>query len=572
MKMKSALCGFLTLFVMVANTQPLIAKAHHKNCIPITAKEINQPGGFLITEPGVYCLKEDDFHYNPATDGDINAPIGAITISSDDVYLNLKKHTISQKTSSTTNNNFGIVVTANHKNITIANGTLENISGCSVLVKDGCQNIVINKIKTYKSGIRGNFQFAPPLVGTSFRVTAGYAVLVQGIPANRCEDIVINNSQFEYSTGVNNSFTITLVDTVNIKMNNLLVDNSSCSFFNAGIHILRTNAVNVSNCLLKGLFAGFNLKGILSEFSNGLNVTNSTFADFTVNGQIADELEAMEIFTNNGVLVKECTASNFNMTSALTSTTVFPPDLTTAPHVFCMGIFFDFNSNNYRIEDCTVTNLTLTSTAVSSSDNIFQVDGIVTRTTPAASGTVLFNAGVKNCYVSGLNTNKGFATGYNAGFAGFQIANPPASQALTGTGFVLQDCVAENIVCAAVPSQASGILLYNQIKAVVENNVVTNTGGIGIWVHGPYPNGSRQCMIQNNTVSSNGSVGILDDTAATSLHNMYAGNHAYNNGPSGAVNYSGLPAFTPQPVWNLSAGPLPVSTAAPTLDNWDVRP
>lgn len=62
----------------------------------IFAKDVN-PNGYVITEPGTYCLGED-IVFKPRDQKDINNPkvFAAITIKSSNVTLDLGKHTLSQ--------------------------------------------------------------------------------------------------------------------------------------------------------------------------------------------------------------------------------------------------------------------------------------------------------------------------------------------------------------------------------------------------------------------------------------------------------------------------------------------
>jgi parallel beta-helix repeat protein len=78
------------------------------SAISFGSADINKPGGYVITEPGLYCLKEDVVFsprfsstaptvptapYTTATPAPIQA---AITIMSSDVFLDLGAHTLSQ--------------------------------------------------------------------------------------------------------------------------------------------------------------------------------------------------------------------------------------------------------------------------------------------------------------------------------------------------------------------------------------------------------------------------------------------------------------------------------------------
>lgn len=84
------------------------AKLQCGNAIPFGSAEINQPGGYVIRQPGTYCLKEDVvFNPNfspivpvtPVAPYDPLAPTtvqAAITILSSDVFIELGSHRLSQ--------------------------------------------------------------------------------------------------------------------------------------------------------------------------------------------------------------------------------------------------------------------------------------------------------------------------------------------------------------------------------------------------------------------------------------------------------------------------------------------
>ena len=77
----------------------LLNKPDCNGAIAFGSNEINQPGGFVITQPGVYCLKESVV-FNPTMSSfappSQEAVQAAITVMSSDVIIQLGSHTLSQ--------------------------------------------------------------------------------------------------------------------------------------------------------------------------------------------------------------------------------------------------------------------------------------------------------------------------------------------------------------------------------------------------------------------------------------------------------------------------------------------
>ena len=75
------------------------ARLQCNSAIAFGSAEINQPGGYVITEHGLYCLKED-VTFTPAASQfappDARAVQAAITILSSDVFIDLGLHTLKQ--------------------------------------------------------------------------------------------------------------------------------------------------------------------------------------------------------------------------------------------------------------------------------------------------------------------------------------------------------------------------------------------------------------------------------------------------------------------------------------------
>lgn len=77
-----------------------------QSAIAFGSADINKPGGYVISKPGLYCLKEDVV-FTPAASTflppDPRAVQAAITIRSSDVFLDLGAHTLSQAGVGTSN-------------------------------------------------------------------------------------------------------------------------------------------------------------------------------------------------------------------------------------------------------------------------------------------------------------------------------------------------------------------------------------------------------------------------------------------------------------------------------------
>lgn len=479
-------------------------------------------------------------------------------------------------------------MTENHEDITIANGTLENVSGCAILVKDGCQNIAINKIKTDNCGIRGNINAdpgvagPPPTAANPDRYGCGAGIIVQGTLTNPCFNLTITHCNIASTRGNINSSKaglnaagIFLAVAHRTLVKDCIISDVVGTNFAYGVVNLGSNDFNLFYSTIKGLRCTFNLKGLIQRAVKNSAVENCTFADFAVNGPLADELEASENFGVEGVVFRNCIVSDFSITTQQVSNSTFvpplPPALNTVPHVFCIGFLVDFGSNDVRIENNIITNLTTVSTAVSPSDDIFQAAGIfvfIPSVTGVPPALPLGNVSIKNNFISGISSNKGFAEGIVT-TGGYLFNNPAFSNIRICSGFVVQDNGIEFITVQSEASQADGILLSGIEKGVIERNSITNTTGHGILIHGL----SVHNMIRDNNIESCAAGGIISDsTVFTPSSNAILSNRCHNNG---TTNFGGptLPAGTPIRVWTLPGFPATIdnNSILDPNDNMDIR-
>jgi hypothetical protein len=114
----------LSLFVLSA-----AARAETTACTEITSVP------YLITAPGVYCLKSS------------LTGIGGVGINADDVTVDLNGHTLESAA-------IGVASFANTRNSTVRNGTIRGGSFAVSLAAPGTSGNMVERIRAEGSGIR----------------------------------------------------------------------------------------------------------------------------------------------------------------------------------------------------------------------------------------------------------------------------------------------------------------------------------------------------------------------------------------------------------------------------------
>jgi len=230
--------------------------------------------GFVITQSGLYALKEDIF-FNPA------GSTAAITINADNVVLDLQCYSIEQ--TNNTANVDGISIGANLSHIVVHNGVIKNFTRDALGIAAGTFNMIFfdMKLQNCLNGIHGIGSFGNPINDLS--VTAidflsnGSGVSLQFVDrALFSECLSIKNIYAGYELISSSSV---IIDSCTIKSTGVAVGSA------VGISMVSGRNNTVSNCLIDDVttqdtFEGASAVGILV----GATENNDTI----INNQISN--------------------------------------------------------------------------------------------------------------------------------------------------------------------------------------------------------------------------------------------------------------------------------------------
>lgn len=502
-----------------------------QKAISFGSDEINQKGGFVITKPGKYCLKENAKRKKKGT---------AVTINASNVVIDLNEHTLSGKNSATTG-----IVANNSVNLTIQNGTVRNFTVNGINI-NGSDNIVLNTLLVLRNGNDH---------GPTF--TGGLTIF---------NSSRINMTSVQLSENFNFGLGMSGIDTANF-----INSRSNATKSMHGDTIFGDTAYGIYVASTGGTGTPFTQGSSNMNFINCL-VDNTTGADSAF-GFFIDSLAVgtTPVGTNSNIIIENCSVNN------TTQTNVTPTAGTLAPFIEGITMAGGFGVN---IKNCVVD--TLTGAAKTDSPGSHYV-GIEVS---AADHAIIDNCSVSNAIgianfvhgfdieASGNDITYSNCTAYAiknnsknpAHFAvGFAILKPIGIPTIdsVGTGTVVQNCIAQN-VHGPKGASAGGLLLNAQKNVVIENNIFNNSDN-GILAQTLLPNlHTSNGLIRNNVTDGNKFFGILE---LTSAKNAYYGNTARTNGHG---NYLNLPPNTPMVTWHIDSAPTPSNGFV--LDNYDITP
>lgn len=208
----------------------------------------------LIDTPGSYPLG------STITADPISINDTIITISASNVFLDINDYILTQLSTNTLSGLAGIFVEPNLSNITIQNGTIENITGTGIYISDGCSQIYISKL-LLTSCNEGGILFAGSTTGTGITEATitncfindctplypnnAYGIRMQATSNIIIENCIINHSQTTLTT---TGCGISLESCANCEITHCKAFNNGGTLFGAGMAILQSNGCNINNC------------------------------------------------------------------------------------------------------------------------------------------------------------------------------------------------------------------------------------------------------------------------------------------------------------------------------------
>lgn len=270
----------------------------------------------VINSPGVWPVGGSVIA-NPQSSNDT-----IVTITANNVIFDLKNYGLSQISTNTMTELIGIFVAPNLSNITIKNGTIENVSGVGIYVSDGCSQVYLENL-LLSSCNEGGILLAGNTTGTGINeVTIKNCLINDIIPTDSnnayglrliatsniiIENCIINNSQTILST---TGYGISLESCSNGEIDHCKSYNNGGTLFGAGIAISNSNGCSLFNCN-----AGNNLVTSLSQTGTacGFYITLSNlllFSNCLGNHNINNTGNAMGFYSlnNSNIFFENCIA------------------------------------------------------------------------------------------------------------------------------------------------------------------------------------------------------------------------------------------------------------------------
>lgn len=500
----------------------------------ITAKDVST--GYVISQPGYYKLTESVDWHAP----DANAK--AITIACDNVTLDLGGHAIRQANKpepvlsydddrpckgNVVSGNVGIWV-LNQKGITIKNGTVLDVQGVGVCLKN-CWFVDLFDLNIRGCGGNG-------VVDTSFLCRNG-GLFVMGTSADNEEDIVWSSDIriFNCVCTDNTSeldFVVTLGSLVqnceNVEVKNCVFNRtinsspepSGVQFNVVGIDFVMCRNVLVADCEAHDNSSGGEPGGFFAWGENYKFINCRANRNFTTNGHRAC---GFNISTTAHLEMINCEANsnhNLNPNAAADSMKDFT----------ACGFRIGRAINRAIIEDCRATgnysigaNSPVAGFMLNSTKNIILKNcvslanraatgnkggkalaaGFLCSTEQPAAGGGLWG-GVENTFidcVADANTVDRVPMHEHKPYPHVDKGESVTGDPLTGAGFIMNSQVKPKIInCQAINNHGVGIWLLNTKDALVEDNLVAGNTTLGI--HDEAATGEN--IIINNKLRQNG--------------------------------------------------------------------
>lgn len=348
----------------------------------------------IITQPGKYTIGAS-LRYAPTAPNE-----SIIYITTSDVTLDLGNNIITQDGFISGLN--GIEISSSLNNITIQNGTIQNITGTGILVHEGCTNITLSNITTLSCDT-----CAIDLSGSITNpISSGWIdkCMIMGCcqkPSNANvihisygQQINVNNCQCN-----NNGSAATSLQVIRLE------SCVGCIF----------NTISMSNNMAGSRWSGFSLNNTSNcQFNNCLSQGNITYLSNALN--ISFDLENSSNCTGN--LFTDCTALSNTATTQFSAAKAFSVLATNDDNIFqnCQALFnnsddltasFTVALNNRNLFIECVSDQTLSATSCQGFDlgqcnacslircNVLNTDGFI------ATGINLANC--SNCIITSCN-------------------------------------------------------------------------------------------------------------------------------------------------------------------------
>jgi len=525
------------------------------NEIPITAKKINEFGGYLINTPGIYCLAED-VNYSALAAG-----ASAITVGSNNVIILLKNHTLKQVNGTTFNNNVGITVLDSVREVQIIGGTISDFSGAAILIRPGVDTITIKNLIIRRTGFNGAF----PDLETPRRFSRPFAggIIALGTPTNIIRnvnvldnDIADLNAQFPVvppatlpAGGLNG---VTLVWTQLSIVRGNTITRIRSNDVAAALFLGRADDTYVKDERWENLSGGRNTNGLDSMQNTGnLDKKNRRLymEDIFISGIVTDPNSTAA----GEALAVEPTAEDFVFRN-ISVTNVINIGTNSPATLRAVGFQLSF-CNRGIIENCTVTNVQGNSKF--GAPPVFPVGSTGFAIDQAAFIPNSFSSDIiiRNCKAINISDNNFASPSGRA--EGFRL--------MRTIGVQIDNCYAENIQSGA--NAAAYSLRGAQNCSISNSQGLRSSAYLVLATTETDPSSFNR--IENNTLQTYGVAGISDQDPAS--NNIYYKNTVI--GTSLATNYQGLPAGTPIRTWIIGSAPSPVDNNGilDPLDNISIQ-
>jgi hypothetical protein len=558
--------------------------------IAFGAAEINRRGGYVITEPGVYCLKEDVV-FSPAetiTLGVTRAPtkVSAITIDADHVVINLNNHTLSQ--GNTVPGVAGIEIAPEHNDISIINGNIERFTQAAIysFIPDAVpqitsRNFIFKDLTITNNGVDGvtraetddgagialqdpgsasspvelfNYKYYDVLIDNC-NLTNNVGVTLMMAQVN---GLVIQNSHADNSF-INNAGTtpkapnvvgMTMKNSVNISLQNSTFNNSTVASGPCdrcgGIRASNCFYVTIDECEFNGhRFGGTactQLIGVAGGENSTWLVQNSQFCNIvntgapvsTVNG-LHNSFIGGQLIQGGAYTVKNCLFSNISAT----------------PGSGISGVTAQANQS-ITVENCEFSNF-FYSPAANPTDNLSAIFVQFTNAAPANDFIAsVFSANILNCDIKQL-------VGGSVVACSFQMPNQLAKPCTPPCIPTFANVVVENTNVAHIVGSGSsaGIGLINlavaatsptfifKNAAIRNNNVLDVRGAAGS--AGIRVNNVKNPVVLNNVVEDCDTGILFTGSASTGYVNN--GTVQNNNVSASTTGYQDDRPATTDSAW-----------------------
>lgn len=371
------------------------------------------PDGYVISQSGLYCLKEDII-FDPSADN-----VAAITINADFVILDFSEHVLTQSATSfiAFDNTSGVLVNPGSNYISVQNGTIELFSNMGVFVKGSNaaptdhKGILIENMRVLNCGksatiatdrilnpVRSaiGIDSSQDVVVTRCFTSATLGVYADGIDTQFSEHIIFKKSSSVDHAGQSSGFGVSSVQGRDILIHDCDVQRIAGAT-SIGITTNDSTNVIVNNCVANDGFGAFNVFGIGIFATTNVIISNSVANSNAANNMITDAT-VRGIYTSlvTNSIIKKCETFANNATAQAGTSSV-------------SGIFLE-ESVNCRITNCrSVDNRTQGAVAIAYGIQSDTVDNCVIEESivegNSAIGSLSFGAGIGLTVVKGALVN-----------------------------------------------------------------------------------------------------------------------------------------------------------------------